>query len=93
MKIILTTILIAICILDWKQTLMIARNPDKFLELNPILGAHPTEDWVALYFIWVILLILSLAWLVPTPLLYYIFGICIPVESWVVWRNRKIGLK
>lgn len=92
MHYILAILLIAICILDWKQTLMIARNPDRFVELNPILGAHPTEDQVALYFTWVILLIVLLAALVPPQLLYYIFGICILVESWVVWRNRKIGL-
>lgn len=27
---------------DWGQTRYIARNPDKFRELNPMLGAHPS---------------------------------------------------
>ncbi len=42
--------------IDHRQTLQTARNPDRFRELNPILGEHPDERAVDLYFtIWMLL--------------------------------------
>ena len=35
---------------DWKQTLDISKNPDKFSESNPILGSNPDERKVHMYF-------------------------------------------
>jgi hypothetical protein len=28
--------------IDWRQTRTIAKNPDKYREMNPILGEHPS---------------------------------------------------
>ena len=36
---------------DWLQTRQIAKNPDKFHEYNPILGEHPSQGKVNLYFL------------------------------------------
>jgi hypothetical protein len=36
---------------DMSQTLTIARNPDRYYEKNPILGRHPSEDFVTGYFV------------------------------------------
>lgn len=36
-------------IIDWQQTLSIARNPNEWYELNPILGKHPSVGNVNTY--------------------------------------------
>ena len=33
-------------IIDWRQTRYIAKNPDNFYEINPILGEHPSVEEV-----------------------------------------------
>jgi hypothetical protein len=39
-----------ILFLDWGETLNIAQNPERFHEMNPILGRHPSVTTVNLYF-------------------------------------------
>lgn len=46
----------AITVVDWGQTNHIAGHPDRYLELNPILGAHPSKTAVRNYFCAVIAL-------------------------------------
>lgn len=36
---------------DWAQTRHIARNPDRFRELNPLIGRHPSLGEVNRHFI------------------------------------------
>jgi len=36
---------------DWRQTRHIAKNPDRFYEMNPVLGRHPSTGEVDLYFL------------------------------------------
>ena len=36
---------------DWLQTRQIAKHPDQFQEYNPILGEHPSQGKVNLYFL------------------------------------------
>ena len=38
-------------VLDWRQTLYIAKNPDKLVEDNKLLSANPSESEVNRYFI------------------------------------------
>lgn len=40
----------ALHMIDWGQTRHIARHPEKFKELNPVLGDHPSVTEVDLYF-------------------------------------------
>ena len=40
----------ALTALDMSQTLKIAREPDRYHEHNPILGNHPSESDVLIYF-------------------------------------------
>lgn len=35
---------------DWAQTRTIAKNPDRYYEINPILGEHPSTGRVNNYF-------------------------------------------
>ena len=37
--------------LDWAQTRTIAKNPNKYSEINPILGRHPSTGRVNNYFL------------------------------------------
>ena len=36
---------------DWAQTTQIARNPDRYYEMNPLLGKHPSTGRVNTHFI------------------------------------------
>ncbi len=36
-------------VMDWGQTRYIAKHPDKYRELNPILGSHPSQNRVDIY--------------------------------------------
>lgn len=36
-------------LIDWSQTRYIAEHPDKYWEINPILGNHPSIEKVDLY--------------------------------------------
>ena len=41
---------VTVTAMDWMQTRQIAQNPDKYRELNPILGEHPSTGEVDVYF-------------------------------------------
>lgn len=41
----------ALHIVDWMQTRFVAKNPERFYELNPLLGKHPSISNVNIYFI------------------------------------------
>lgn len=41
----------ALTFVDYKQTIQITRNPDKYWEMNPALGRHPSESRVRNHFI------------------------------------------
>jgi hypothetical protein len=36
--------------IDWRQTRTIAKNPDDYYEMNPILGKHPSTTEVDIFF-------------------------------------------
>lgn len=38
-------------VIDWGQTRYIARHPDQWCELNPVLGEHPSLGGVNRYFL------------------------------------------
>ena len=38
-------------LVDWGTTLDIAKNPDQYSELNPLLGLHPSVRDVNIYFV------------------------------------------
>lgn len=42
---------ITLKVIDWGQTRHIAKNPDRFYEMNPVLGEHPSVDQVDLFFV------------------------------------------
>ena len=78
-------------IADWGQTRYIAKNPDKYYEINPILGKHPSTSEVNTYFAAAILghALISLA----LPPKAEVFGYNInPRRIWqVMWIGIETG--
>lgn len=88
----LTAIAVLLLILDWRQTLQIARDPGR-RELNPILGPKPSVGRVNVYFAaWVGVLIAG-AFLLPHIAALVLMLVVIAVETWTVSRNYRRGLR
>lgn len=64
--------------IDYGQTLEIARHPDKYKELNPILGKHPSVNNVNIY-------------MITTALLHPIISYILPKEYRVIWQYVTIS--
>ncbi len=91
----LTIALYILLFIDWRQTITIAKNPDKFREYNPILGKHPSEERVDYYFLVVAILavvgLLFLAHWNSTWVLPALF-IATLMELVVVIHNSREGI-
>ncbi len=48
--ILLTALALFTTAIDWAQTIVIAQNPQTWSENNPLLGRHPSERRVHVYF-------------------------------------------
>lgn len=77
--------------IDWLQTRYIARHPDQFHELNPLIGRHPSIGRVNVHFLSILLLG---GWLIQNNIcnnscvtLYVGFG------ALNVARNFSIGIR
>lgn len=79
--------------IDWGQTLDIAKNPDKFIETNLILGKHPTKNEINLYF---------LTWSILHPIIMYHLPkdyreisqfISISLSGQTIIQNFNLGLR
>lgn len=55
--------LLVLLVIDWRQTLSIARNPERWYERNPALGEHPSVARVHVWFALIALSVLGIAWL------------------------------
>ena len=89
---VLQTIYTTFHVMDWSQTLHIARNPQKFTEANPILGKHPSEGRVNSYFALTLLGHTGISYLLPKPYRTIWQGTWIYVEYDVVQQNREAGI-
>lgn len=65
---------------DWKQTLEISKNPDKYSETNPILGDHPDESKVHAYF-------------AACALTHALVAYMLPPEYSKIWQVTWIGIQ
>jgi hypothetical protein len=77
---------------DWAQTRNIARNPDKWNETNPSLGAHPSTTDVDKYFVGMALINTSIAYALPSDYRAAFQYLSIGYESGFVRRNLSIGI-
>ncbi len=79
-------------VIDWGQTLEIARHPEKYHELNPILGRHPSVGRVNVYMGLSALGHLGMSYILPKKARLYWQYISIGVSAGCVVNNYKIGL-
>ena len=84
-------------VLDMLQTIVIAQNPDKFEEINYIIGKHPTVRRVLTYFIAVMVLGAISLWIVildgygiQAALFMFLYA---NFEMYWVYKNRLIGIR
>lgn len=80
-------------IIDWGQTLDIARNPDKFYEMNPLLGKHPSIGKVNTYFIGTLIGHTAIAYILPSKYRRIWQIVWIGIEGKTVVNNFSIGVK
>ena len=95
MELLLVLILVILLVIDWAQTLMIARHPHRWREQNPILGPHPTVAQVHAYFVAVmVLLALFVAVMHDAGAWFCIpVGVMCAIQLEFVVHNWRLGLK
>ena len=80
-------------IIDWGQTLDIARNPDSYHEFNLILGRHPSVGRVNTYMVLSSVGHVTISVLLPDKVRKYWQWITIGTLGACVVNNFSIGLK
>jgi len=84
---------LALHVVDWGQTRNISKNPDRFYEINPILGEHPSIKRVDSYMTFSILVHVGVAYILPrewrTAFQYASLG----EKVGFVIHNNRIGIR
>jgi hypothetical protein len=80
-------------VMDWGQTLDIAKNPDTYYEKNLILGRHPSVKDVNNYFASSLVIHTVIAYMLPEEARRVWQGIWIVMEGNSVSNNFGIGLQ
>jgi hypothetical protein len=83
---------VAITIADWNQTLHVADHPEKWKELNPILGEHPSRGEVSIYMGTSIILHAAIAYILPQPYRTWWQYAWIGIETAAVGNNLSVGI-
>ena len=79
--------------IDWRQTRYIAKHPDDYYELNPILGQHPSTTEVDIYFATTAILNTVITHYLPSKYRPWWQGVSITVSGACVINNFAIGVK
>ena len=79
--------------MDWRQTVYIAHHPDKYYEMNRILGEHPSEASVNQYFLASVAVKLTVAHILPSKWRKIWLGAMIGSSTALVVHNNSIGIK
>lgn len=83
---------IALLVLDCLQTLDIKNHPGVY-EKNVILGRHPSDAKIMVYFsAWIAIAILSMVFL-SQELMLLLFSIIFVVQIKVIYDNKRLGLR
>ena len=77
--------------IDWKQTISVTKS-DRHWEMNPLLGKHPTEKRVNIYFVVVVLILASLMLSLNSPYNHLLIGWCLGSEFITCFWNWRQGL-
>jgi len=78
---------------DWGQTRHVAKNPERFDELNPVLGTTPSTKRVDAYFMGAMLGTVAVAHLLPRDYRRLFLSGTLTVELAAIENNRSIGVK
>ena len=84
---------VAALAVDWGQTRHIAKNPNRFIETNPVLGTSPSVGKVDAYFVGSMLGTVALAHVLPSEWRQMFLGGVLALELGVVSQNRSLGIK
>jgi hypothetical protein len=84
---------LAVKTIDWRQTREIAKNPDRYWEINPIIGKHPSTSRVDAYFALTTIGHVLVTHAIPHPYRPYWQYISIGASTACVVNNYNIGLK
>ena len=90
--ILLESIFITLCLVDWGQTLNIADNPHLYYERNPLLGQHPSRGKVNTYFAIAIPLHIGVTYALPKKWRSFWLKGSIGVEVLCVGNNFVLGI-
>ena len=80
-------------IIDFGQTLDIAKNPNKYKEMNLAIGKHPSTSRVKRYFYISLIAQPVITWLLPDDYRNWWLGTNIVVSGYLVGHNYSIGLR
>ena len=80
-------------LLDWNQTLQIARHPEEYSETNPVLGEHPSVGKVNTLMSLGIVSHAFVTWAIPKEYRPYWQYIWIGIETQSVHMNWQSGLR
>ena len=83
---------IALHAVDMAQTLQIAREPQFYHELNPLLGEHPDPDDVIMFAATSLLVQLAVAAVLPTKYRKIYLGFCLGSKFSLTFYNDRRGL-
>lgn len=89
----LIVILALLMVLDWLQTLTIARNPHLWWERNPFLGRHPSVHRVHTHFALTGAGLALLVWLLPEPFAVPLLACMLVAEAICVINNHRLGIR
>lgn len=80
-------------VLDWGQTLEIARHPQDFYECNPLIGRHPSVGRVNTFMLASTVVHPLVSYALPKPYRTWWQMVTISVTTGLVANNYNIGLR
>lgn len=91
-EVIAETAFVGLAVLDWNQTLQIAKHPDRYSETNPVIGHHPSTERVNLLMPAGIVLHALVTYALPRKYRPFWQYVWIGEETACVYQNWKSGL-
>ena len=91
-EIIAETVFVGLAVLDWNQTLQIAKHPDEYSETNFIIGEHPSEGRVNILMPAGIVLHALVTYALPRKYRSFWQYVWIGEEAACVYQNWRTGL-
>lgn len=78
---------------DWRQTRYIAKHPERYTEINPILGEHPSADEVDRLFVATTVAHLAIVSTIPPKWRPAFQWFTVGFQTSSIGRNWQIGVR